>query len=290
MPAGFRHTLPMVATATKLEPKGRLTAAHWEQAALDTLAESGLGAVAVESLARRLGVTKGSFYWHFPTREALIKAALERWERGDEEVVMAQVEDDRRSARAPARVVPPRQPRDAVARDLCGADAVARSSAGAAGHGARLAAAPRCAHARLSPGRPRARDGGAPRPACLLRLHRLSSAFAARWACRGSAMKNSRVTSTTSSRRWSRPEKTPERLAADRLAMVTRPPLPSGHPFASEALPEAPLRQNVQQTPSVEPMGRRGRPTYPARCRALVRRLRGRKQRARSSRWSATAR
>ena len=93
MPAGFRHTLSMVATATKLEPKGRLTAAHWEQAALDTLSESGLGAVAVESLARRLGVTKGSFYWHFPTREALIKAALERWERGDEEVVMAQVED-----------------------------------------------------------------------------------------------------------------------------------------------------------------------------------------------------
>ena len=93
MPAGFRHTAKMVATATKLEPKGRLTAAHWEQAALDTLSEGGLGAVAVESLARRLNVTKGSFYWHFPTREALIKAALERWERGDEEVVMAQVQD-----------------------------------------------------------------------------------------------------------------------------------------------------------------------------------------------------
>ena len=82
----------MAATATKLEPKGRLSAEDWEQAALDTLAESGLGAVAVESLARRLGVTKGSFYWHFPTREALLKAALERWERRDEEEVMAQVE------------------------------------------------------------------------------------------------------------------------------------------------------------------------------------------------------
>jgi AcrR family transcriptional regulator len=77
---------------TKLEPKSRLSAAHWEQAALDTIAEGGLGAVAVESLARRLGVTKGSFYWHFPTREALIKAALERWERSDEEVVMADLD------------------------------------------------------------------------------------------------------------------------------------------------------------------------------------------------------
>jgi len=81
----------MVAVA-KLEPKGRLSAADWEQAALDTLAETGLGTVAVESLARRLGVTKGSFYWHFTTREALIKAALERWERRDEEEIMAQVE------------------------------------------------------------------------------------------------------------------------------------------------------------------------------------------------------
>lgn len=81
----------MVAVA-KIEPKGRLSAADWEQAALDTLAESGLGTVAVESLARRLGVTKGSFYWHFATREALIKAALERWERRDEEEIMAQVE------------------------------------------------------------------------------------------------------------------------------------------------------------------------------------------------------
>lgn len=76
----------------KLEPKGRLSAADWEQAALDALAESGLGAVAVESLARRLGVTKGSFYWHFATREALIKAALERWERTDEDEVMGPIE------------------------------------------------------------------------------------------------------------------------------------------------------------------------------------------------------
>jgi AcrR family transcriptional regulator len=82
----------MASTAPKLEPKGRLSAADWEEAALGTLAESGLGTVAVESLARRLGVTKGSFYWHFATREALIKAALERWEKSDEEIVVAQLD------------------------------------------------------------------------------------------------------------------------------------------------------------------------------------------------------
>ena len=58
-----------------------LTAEAWAEAALDTMASGGLDAVAVEPLARRLNVTKGSFYWHFPNREALIKAALELWEK-----------------------------------------------------------------------------------------------------------------------------------------------------------------------------------------------------------------
>lgn len=78
--------------AVKLEPRSRLSASDWEEAALVALAESGLAAVNVESLARRLGVTKGSFYWHFATREALIKAALERWEKSDEEIVVAQLD------------------------------------------------------------------------------------------------------------------------------------------------------------------------------------------------------
>lgn len=73
------------ATVTQIETRGRLSAADWEQAALDAIAEQGIGGAAVEPLARRLGVTKGSFYWHFPTRETLLKAALERWERIDEE-------------------------------------------------------------------------------------------------------------------------------------------------------------------------------------------------------------
>lgn len=82
----------MTEAADKPEPRGRLSAADWEQAALDALAESGVATVAVESLARKLGVTKGSFYWHFPTREALLKSAIDRWEQRDEEQVIARVE------------------------------------------------------------------------------------------------------------------------------------------------------------------------------------------------------
>ena len=87
--AATRTTADAEATAAKPERSGRLSADDWAQAALELIAEQGVAAVAVEPLARRLGVTKGSFYWHFPTREALIQATIERWEHDDEEQVLA---------------------------------------------------------------------------------------------------------------------------------------------------------------------------------------------------------
>lgn len=59
----------------------QLAAEDWENAALLAVSEGGLAAVAVEPLARRLGVTKGSFYAHFRNREELVDAALRRWEQ-----------------------------------------------------------------------------------------------------------------------------------------------------------------------------------------------------------------
>jgi AcrR family transcriptional regulator len=61
-------------------PQERLTADDWAAAALRAIGERGLAGVAVEPLAVRLGTTKGSFYWHFANRDALIEAALRRWE------------------------------------------------------------------------------------------------------------------------------------------------------------------------------------------------------------------
>jgi len=72
----------------------RLSASDWTAAALDALAEGGLAAVAVEPLAARLGTTKGSFYWHFTNRDALLTAALERWERTDTEDVITHIEGE----------------------------------------------------------------------------------------------------------------------------------------------------------------------------------------------------
>jgi AcrR family transcriptional regulator len=81
----------MNTTPAKTE-RARLSADDWAEAALDMMAEQGVSAVAVEPLARRLGVTKGSFYWHFPSRDALLQAALERWEAVEQEDVFGKLE------------------------------------------------------------------------------------------------------------------------------------------------------------------------------------------------------
>lgn len=51
----------------------------WERATLEAIADGGLGAVHIDELATRLGVTKGSFYWHYGSRDELIDATLTRW-------------------------------------------------------------------------------------------------------------------------------------------------------------------------------------------------------------------
>jgi AcrR family transcriptional regulator len=61
--------------------RARLSSQDWTDAALRALAEGGVAAVRVDVLARDLGVTRGSFYWHFADWEALLKAALEQWEQ-----------------------------------------------------------------------------------------------------------------------------------------------------------------------------------------------------------------
>lgn len=69
-----------------------LTPDDWARAALAAIARGGLDAVSVERIASELGATKGSFYWHFKNRDALLDAALERWERRTTETVIEQLD------------------------------------------------------------------------------------------------------------------------------------------------------------------------------------------------------
>jgi AcrR family transcriptional regulator len=71
-----------MARARTTEKARPLDADAWVQAAFDALADGGVDAVRVEPLAKALGITKGSFYWHFADRRALLDAMLEAWTEG----------------------------------------------------------------------------------------------------------------------------------------------------------------------------------------------------------------
>ena len=62
-----------------MNPSERLGPADWLQAAQDELMLRGVPAVKVDRLARRLRVTRGSFYWHFKSRSDLLQRLLQSW-------------------------------------------------------------------------------------------------------------------------------------------------------------------------------------------------------------------
>lgn len=62
---------------------------EWIGAAAAAMSEGGVEAVRVEAIARDLSVTKGSFYWHFKDRPALLEAVLERWEEAAQSALSA---------------------------------------------------------------------------------------------------------------------------------------------------------------------------------------------------------
>lgn len=55
---------------------------RWVEEAIEVLAREGVTGLRVEVLAKRCGVTKGSFYWHFKDRQALLDAVLQHWKAG----------------------------------------------------------------------------------------------------------------------------------------------------------------------------------------------------------------
>jgi AcrR family transcriptional regulator len=65
----------------------------WIDGALKRLARDGIEKVLIAQLARELGVTKGSFYWHFKDRQDLLDAMLMRWEGLGTLDIIKQVEE-----------------------------------------------------------------------------------------------------------------------------------------------------------------------------------------------------
>jgi len=59
--------------------RATLTPERWIAAATEVLVDQGIDHVRVDVLAGQLGVTRGSFYWHFRDREDLLRRVLQAW-------------------------------------------------------------------------------------------------------------------------------------------------------------------------------------------------------------------
>ena len=89
-----------LSTPTTEPPRLRIGKEAWVRAALQLLANQSIEQVRVEPLAESLSVTKGSFYWHFKDREALLDEILNAWLEHATMRVMRRVEEDIGDARA----------------------------------------------------------------------------------------------------------------------------------------------------------------------------------------------
>ncbi|MEO0937911.1 MAG: TetR/AcrR family transcriptional regulator [Pseudomonadota bacterium] len=76
----------------------RLSRDKWIQAGFDALPDGGAVALRAEVLARRLGTTKGSFYWHFDDVPAFHAAMLDSWKRDAFAAIVGEMEQDNPTA------------------------------------------------------------------------------------------------------------------------------------------------------------------------------------------------
>jgi AcrR family transcriptional regulator len=73
----------------------RLSIDDWIRAGYSLLADDGLPSLKIDRLCDRLGVTKGSFYWHFKDMAGYRAALIESWaeQRGEEHRVYTEMRD-----------------------------------------------------------------------------------------------------------------------------------------------------------------------------------------------------
>ena len=70
----------------------QLSAKDWLDQGLKTLARDGFTALKAEPLAKAMGVSRGSFYWHFADIGAFHAAILKQWREVAAEQIIANVE------------------------------------------------------------------------------------------------------------------------------------------------------------------------------------------------------
>lgn len=72
----------------------QLSADDWISQGIKALTKSGFTALKADPLAKTMGVSRGSFYWHFTDLGAFHAAVLKRWREIAAEEIIARVEAD----------------------------------------------------------------------------------------------------------------------------------------------------------------------------------------------------
>jgi AcrR family transcriptional regulator len=72
--------------------KERLSKEQWLDQALKIISQQGFGRVNLDRLVASLGVTKGSFYWHFKNRSDFVVRLINYWDRKFTLLVIAHTE------------------------------------------------------------------------------------------------------------------------------------------------------------------------------------------------------
>ena len=76
-----------------------ISKAQWLEAAMALLCDHSVADITVEGLAKKLGIAKSGFYWHFKNREELLNALLDYWVHEVTEVITKNVEIDALAAK-----------------------------------------------------------------------------------------------------------------------------------------------------------------------------------------------
>lgn len=100
-------------TPTQRHKGSPLNEQDWVKAAIEILVDENVRGIRIDSLCKKLGVTKGSFYWHFDTRNDLLVALLSSWRKRMTLNVIRSISGSQTSAKDRLRklISLPRQPK-----------------------------------------------------------------------------------------------------------------------------------------------------------------------------------
>jgi len=110
----------------------QLSARDWLDLGLKVLARHGFAALKADKLAKTMGVSRGSFYWHFADIAAFHAAILKHWREVAAEQVIADLEGSETAgdplARLLSRVFSERLTLEKAVRSWASFDAAARAA------------------------------------------------------------------------------------------------------------------------------------------------------------------